>query len=173
VATPLPALAVPQAVTAPVLPIASDELELSGLPDPPEPTAEPSAGPGSGGGVGSGRGVGLGDGEGGGIGDGSGGGTGGGPYQPGSGIEPPTLVREVRASYTAEARRQAIEGEVVLEVVVRRDGRVGNVRVMRGLGAGLDQKAIDAVRQWHFTPARRQGAPVDVVVTVSVEFTLR
>jgi TonB family protein len=161
------------AVRAPVFPVAGDQIELAGLPDPPASAEARSAGPGTGGGIGSGRGAGLGEGEGGGIGAGSGGGTGGGPYGPGSGIEPPVLTREVRANYTAEARRQAIEGEVVLEVVVGRDGRVGSVRVLRGLGAGLDQKAVEAVRQWRFTPARRQAVPVDVVVTVSVEFTLR
>jgi TonB family protein len=170
---PLPMPSLQHAIQAPVAPIAGDAIELSGLPDPPAPAQAPSSGPGSGGGIGSGRGAGLGNGDGGGIGEGSGGGTGGGPYRPGSGIEPPILVREVRAAYTSEARRQAVEGEVVLEVVVRRDGSVGNPRVVRGLGAGLDQKALEAVRQWRFTPARRQGAPVDVVVTISVEFTLR
>ena len=135
--------------------------------------APPSRGPGNGGGVGSGSGQGVGSGDGGGIGPGSGGGTGGGPYQPGAGIDPPTLVREVRPSYTDAARRQAIEGDVVLEIVVRSDGSVGNVRVRRSLGGGLEQKAIEAVRQWRFMPAKRQGVPVDVVVDVAVEFKLR
>ena len=49
----------------------------------------------------------------------------------------------------------------------------GDVRVLQGLGAGLDQRAIDAVRQWRFAPARRQNAPVDVIVEVAVEFKLR
>ena len=53
------------------------------------------------------------------------------------------------------------------------DGSVGEVRLLRGLGAGLDQRAIDAVRQWRFSPALRQGTPVDVVVEVAVEFKLR
>lgn len=169
----LPTLALAPAVNAPVVPLESDQLELAGLPDPPKPSAQPSAGPGTGGGIGSGHGAGLGEGDGGGIGSGSGGGTGGGPYRPGSGIEPPLLLREVRASYTAEARRRAIEGDVVLEIVVRRDGVVSNVRLIRSLGAGLDEKAVEAVRQWRFAPARRQGQPVDVVVTVSVAFSLR
>ena len=60
-----------------------------------------SHGPGKGGGAGSGTGTGLGEGDGSGVGPGSGGGTGGGPYRPGSGIEPPRLLREVRADYTA------------------------------------------------------------------------
>ena len=137
------------------------------------PAASESRGPGSGTGVGSGQGTGLGEGTGAGIGPGSGGGTGGGPYRPGSGIAPPGLLREVRPDYTEEARRRGIEGDVVLEIVVRADGMVGNVKVLQGLGGGLDQRAIDAVRQWRFSPARRFGTPVDVMVEVAVEFSLR
>lgn len=98
---------------------------------------------------------------------------GGGPYRPGSGVTPPRLLREVRADYTDEARRANLTGEVLLEIVVRRDGRVGEVRVLRRLGAGLDEQAVRAVRQWRFEPARLKGEPVDVIVEVSVEFTLR
>ena len=137
------------------------------------PSQSSSYGPGTGGGAGSGAGLGLGAGNGGGIGPGSGGGTGGGPYHPGSGITPPQLLREIRANYTDDARRRAIEGDVALEIVVRRDGNVGQVRVLQSLGGGLEQKAIEAVRQWKFAPATRYGAPVDVVVEVSVGFKLR
>jgi TonB family protein len=108
-----------------------------------------------------------------GIGPGSGGGTGGGPYRGGSGITPPSLLREVKPDYTEEGRRRGIEGEVELEIVIRHDGSVGDVRLLHGLGSGLDERAIDAVRQWRFSPATRQGAPVDVFVQVSVEFRLR
>jgi TonB family protein len=132
-----------------------------------------SHGPGSGGGAGTGKGTGLGEGDGSGVGAGSGGGTGGGPYRPGSGIEPPRLLQEVKASYTDEARRQGIAGDVVLEIVVRRDGSVGEVRVLQGLGGGLNDRAVQAVRQWRFAPARRLGAAVDVIVEVAVEFKLR
>lgn len=167
---PPPPVPVP-VVQAPVKPIPADNTETVGL--LAAKPAPPSQGPGVGGGVGIGAGTGSGQGDGSGIGAGSGGGTGGGPFRPGSGIEPPTLVREVRPTYTDEARRRSIEGDVVLEIVVMRDGRVGNVRTIRSLGAGLDQKAAEAVRQWRFNPARRQGTPVDVVVEVSVEFKLR
>jgi TonB family protein len=160
-------------VQAPVQTVAADPLEQIGLPVEKERTAPPSQGRGTQGGVGSGAGPGIGEGDGGGIGPGSGGGTGGGPYQPGAGIDPPTLVREVRPQYTPEARRQAIEGDVVLEIIVRSDGTVGNIKVRRTLGAGLEQKAIEAVRQWKFLPAKRHGTPVDVVVEVSVGFKLR
>jgi TonB family protein len=132
-----------------------------------------SHGPGRDGGAGNGSGAGVGEGDGAGVGPGSGGGTGGGPYRPGSGIQPPTLLREVKADYTEEARRRNIEGEVVLEIVVRRDGSVSDMRVVRGLGSGLNDRATQAVRQWRFAPATRLGAPVDVLVEVAVEFKLR
>jgi len=137
------------------------------------PETPPSQGPGTGGGAGTGRGTGLGEGDGSGVGDGSGGGTGGGPYRPGSGVEPPRLLREVKADYTDEARRGNIEGEVELEIVVRRDGTVGDVKVLRGLRGGLSDRAVQAVRQWRFAPGRMKGTPVDVVVQVGVEFKLR
>ena len=63
--------------------------------------------------------------------------------------------------------------DAFLDLVVKQDGSVGNVKVRRSLGGGLEQKAIDAVRQWRFMPAKRHGVPVDVVVDVSVEFKLR
>ncbi len=130
-------------------------------------------GRGDGGGAGTGAGTGLGEGSGPGIGAGSGGGTGGGPYRPGTGITPPAVQREVKPDYTEEARRRGLNGDVVLEIIVRRDGSVGDVRLLQGLGGGLDQRAIDAVRQWRFSPARRFGVPVDVLVEIAVEFKLR
>lgn len=168
---PKPAPPAP-AVVAPVVSAPADPVDRAGTLD--SATDGPSsAGSGTGGGAGTGAGTGIGEGDGAGIGPGSGGGTGGGPYRPGSGIDPPSLLREVKPSYTEDGRRQGVEGDVVLEIVVRRDGTVGAVKVLRRLGAGLDQKAIDAVRQWRFSPARRMGAPVDVVVEVAVEFKLR
>lgn len=172
---PPPPAPPPPVVQAPVAPMPADTRDVQGLVNGPPATlqASLSAGPGTGGGIGSGRGTGMGEGSGGGIGAGSGGGTGGGPFRPGAGIEPPQLLREVRPLYTDEARRRAIEGDVVLEIVVRRDGSVGEVRVLRSLGSGLEQRAVAAVRQWQFSPARRQGTSVDVVVEVAVGFTLR
>jgi periplasmic protein TonB len=159
-------------VVAPVVPVSADVRDRVGVPVDVAPVTE-SHGPGTGSGAGAGSGTGLGEGNGSGIGPGSGGGTGGGPYRPGSGITPPTVVREVRPDYTEDGRRRNIEGDVVLEIVVRRDGAVGDVKLLHGLGAGLDQRAIDAVRQWRFSPAQRQGVPVDVIVEVAVEFKLR
>jgi protein TonB len=156
---------------APVAPVAAAVERRNGEIDAP-PHVIASAGPGVDG-AGSGRDGGNGPGRGAGVGDGEGGGAGGGPYRPGSGIEAPRLLREVKASYSEEARRANITGDVVMEVVVRADGTVGSARVTRGLGFGLDERAVAAVRQWRFAPARRLGVAVDVVVEVAMEFNLR
>jgi TonB family protein len=116
---------------------------------------------------------GSGPGKGAGVDDGTGGGAGGGPFRPGSGVEPPRLLREVKAQYTEDARKRAVTGDVVLEIVIKSDGSVGDVKVLRGLGHGLDERAVAAVRDWRFAPARRLGTPVDVIVEVEVEFSLR
>lgn len=135
--------------------------------------ADASFGPGRQNGVGSGAGTGTGEGTGPGVGTGSGGGTGGGPYRAGSGIEAPRLLREVKADYTEAARQRGLTGDVLLEIIVRADGSVSDVKVLHGLGLGLDDRAVQAVQQWRFSPARRMGTPVDVVVEVAVEFKLR
>jgi TonB family protein len=157
---------------APVATKPADTTDREGLMVKTEPR-EPSSGSGAGGGVGTGQGTGLGQGDGSGIGEGSGGGTGGGPYRPGSGVDPPRLLKEVRAQYSDPARRANLEGEVELEIVIRRDGSVGDIKILKGLGLGLNEQAIQAVRQWRFAPARLKGAAVDVIVEVSVEFRLR
>jgi protein TonB len=159
-------------IQAPVATVAADKQDRPGVADDIN-SQQPSHGPGAGGGAGTGTGTGLGQGDGPGIGPGEGGGTGGGPYRGGSGIAPPRLLHEVKPDYTEEARRRGTEGDVELEIVVRQNGSVGDVRILRGLGYGLDQRAIDAVRQWRFAPANRLGQPVDVIVSVSVEFRLR
>jgi periplasmic protein TonB len=161
-------------IVAPVVPVAADPRDRAGIPWTKEaPQETESHGPGAGGGTGTGRGTGLGEGDGAGIGAGSGGGTGGGPYRPGSGITAPAIIKEVKPDYTEEGRRRNLEGDVVFEIVVRSDGTVGNVKLLHGLGAGLDQRASEALRQWRFSPARRLGVPVDVIVEVAMEFKLR
>jgi len=95
-------------------------------------------------------------------------------HKPGGGVAAPILERKVKPRYTPEARRLALEGSVVLEIVVKPDGRVGDVRVIRSLDAdhGLDKAAITAVRRWLFTPGRWAGQPVAVQVFAEVSFTL-
>ena len=142
---------------------------LTGLP------AVPSQGMGSGGGAGTGTGTGIGPGSGSGLGPGSGGGTGGGFYRPGSGVTMPTVLKEVKPSYTADAMRAKIQGVVMVEAVVREDGTVGQVHVIRSLDQnyGLDQEALKAVRLWRFVPGKRQGQSVPVLVEIELTFTLR
>ena len=167
---PEPPKPLPQ-VVAPVAQTTPDPVDKAGVLT--DAAKADSHGPGTGSGAGTGQGTGLGEGTGAGIGPGSGGGTGGGPYRPGAGITPPSIIREVRPDYTEEARRRGLAGDVELEIVVRADGTVSNVRLLRGLGGGLDQRAIEAVKQWRFSPAKRFGTPVDVMVEVAVEFKLR
>ena len=133
-----------------------------------------SQGPGSGGGVGDGVGTGVGSGRGSGLGPGSGGGTGGGVYRAGGLVTPPTILLQVRPSYTDEALRRKIQGSVILEVIVRSDGQPADIRVTRSLDpGGLDQEAIRAVQQWRFNPGRLSGTAVDVLVTVVLDFSIR
>jgi TonB family protein len=159
-------------LVAPIVSAPADDRNRIGVLEQ-SPAEVESHGRGEGGGAGTGKGVGLGPGDGPGIGPGSGGGTGGGPYRPGSGVNPPRLLREVKADYTEEARRRGLEGEVVMEIVVKRDGTVGDVKLLRRLSSGLDERAIQAVRQWRFAPATLKGVAVDVLVEVGVEFRLR
>lgn len=134
-----------------------------------------SLGSGSGGGAGTGTGSGVGSGTGSGLGPGSGGGTGGGVYQPGNGVTLPRIVREVKPQYTSDAMRAKIQGAVLLQCVVRPDGSVTDIQVVRSLDPtfGLDQEAIKAAKQWRFQPGTRMGAPVAVQITIELTFTLR
>ena len=88
------------------------------------------------------------------------------------GVEPARLRRHVTPEYTDEALDRKIEGIVILEVVILESGRVGAVRINRSLNAGLDAKAVAAVREWTFQPARFQGIAVAVLVEIEVEFRL-
>ncbi len=96
-------------------------------------------------------------------------------YTPGDGVSLPQVVKQVAAQYTSEAMRQMIEGEVVLDVVVKSDGEVGDVTVKQSLDAvyGLDQEAIKAMKQWRFKPGTKDGKAVAVRVDVKMRFTLK
>ena len=132
----------------------------------------PSNGTGSGGGIGSGSGGGVGSGRGPGVGPGWGGGIGGGPYRVGGGVSAPRALYAPDPEYSEEARKAKYQGTVVLWVVVGPDGRPHDIRVSRSLGLGLDEKAVEAVRQWKFEPARKDGNPVAVQINVEVNFRL-
>ncbi len=136
------------------------------------PAAPPSNGTGSGGGIGSGSGGGVGVGHGPGVGAGSGGGIGGGVYRVGGGISAPTAVSAPDPDYTEEARRAKKQGTCVLWLIVDSNGHPRDIHVARSLGFGLDAKAMEAVKQWRFQPALKDGKPVDVQISVEVEFHL-
>jgi TonB family protein len=89
-----------------------------------------------------------------------------------SNVRPPTVISRVEPKYSDEAREAHLSGTVVLEVIVRADGSVDVVRVVRGLGLGLDESAIDALKQWKFRPGLRNDKPVDVALTIEVNFDL-
>ena len=136
------------------------------------PAGFPSNGTGSGAGIGSGSGGGVGSGDGPGFGPGHGGGTGGGVFRVGGGVSAPKKIFDPEPEYSEEARKAKFQGTCVLYVVVGPDGRTRDIRVQRTLGLGLDEKAIEAVKQWRFEPAMKDGKPVAVAVSVEVEFRL-
>jgi TonB family protein len=141
--------------------------------DPQGVLGPPSNGPGTGGGIGSGEGTGIGSGKGGGLGPGEGGGTGGGLFSVGGGVSAPIPIYKPEPAYSEEARKAKYQGTVVLWIVVDAQGNVNSdVRVVKPLGLGLDEKAIQAVQTWKFKPALRNGVPVPVRVIVEVSFRL-
>ena len=148
---------------------------LPGAIEPPQGPPTVSQGSGSNGGAGTGAGSGVGPGTGSGLGPGSGGGTGGGVYRPGSGVTLPTKVREVKPAYTSDAMRAKVQGTVLLQCVVRPDGTVGDVEIVKSLDPvfGLDQEAVKAAKQWLFRPGTRFGEAVPVLITIELTFTLR
>jgi len=138
----------------------------TGIPGPP------SNGTGSGGGIGSGRGGGVGSGNGLGYGPGSGMGTGGGVYKIGGGVSSPVPIYKPEPEYSEEARKAKFQGSVLLAIVILADGTTTNIRVIRPLGLGLDEKAIEAVQKWKFRPSMKDGKPVAVSANVEVNFRL-
>lgn len=91
---------------------------------------------------------------------------------PTSGVTPPKLASYKRPAYTDEARRRGIEGVVTVEASVDGDGNLKVLRIVKGLGHGLDESALAALKNWRFTPAYRNGQKVSVVTQIDVNFTL-
>jgi TonB family protein len=162
----------PTVVVPPQVKLAQAALPNFGDPKALIPSGPPSNGTGSGGGIGSGSGGGVGSGEGPGVGPGRGGGIGGGVFRVGGGVSAPRALFTPDPEYSEEARKAKYQGTVVLWLVVDQNGRPQNIKVARSLGMGLDQKAMDAVRQWKFEPAMKDGRPVAVQINVEVNFRL-
>lgn len=88
------------------------------------------------------------------------------------GIRPPEVMHKFEAAYSAEARAAKYQGAAVVQATVSATGQVMKVRVMRSLGLGLDEQAIDALKQWRFKPASQDGRPVPMDVEVIFNFRL-
>jgi TonB family protein len=132
-----------------------------------------SAGGGNGAGMGTGSGGGMGPGGGNGYGPGYGGNAGGGLYQVGGRISLPVLIVQPEAEFSDEARRAKYQGLCLIGLIVDAQGNPQNVHVVRALGMGLDEKAMEAVRQYKFKPAMKDGkTPVPVELTIEVNFRL-
>jgi TonB family protein len=133
-----------------------------------------SGGPGGGSGIGSGTGTGIGSGSGGGLGPGSGGGTGGGAFRAGTGgVGYPSCLYCPEPQYSEDARKAKWQGTVVLQVVITADGRATNIQIVKGPGLGLEDKAIEAVRNWRFKPALGpDGKAVATLTPIEVTFRL-
>ena len=111
-----------------------------------------------------------------GSGSGSGSGTGPGAGWPGpfriAGVSAPVVIHKVEPEYTEEARAAKYQGTVLLYVEIAPDGTATNISVQRSLGLGLDEKAIECVKQWRFKPGQRDGKPVTAPATIEVNFRL-
>ncbi len=136
-------------------------------------TGPASNGSGTGGGIGSGASNGVGSGTGPGHGPGQGGGFGGGIYKLGDiGVSAPVAKFTPEPDFSEEARKAKYQGVVVLAAIIGSDGKPRNIRVVRSLGMGLDEKAVERVRTWLFEPGKKNGTPVAVAMNLEVDFRL-
>lgn len=169
----VPASSTPKLLIEPTIVVASNarlpEIDLPYYGDPLGRIGPPSDGPGSGGGIGSGDGGGVGPGEGPGVGPGRGGGIGGG--RPVGRRTGPTVLLQVEPDYSDDARKAQLQGTVIVKLEVDEHGVPRNLKVVRPLGLGLDERAVEAVAKWRFRPAYRDGRPF--VSTALVEVTFR
>jgi len=180
----------PEPVTPPAIVVRNERPQLpaeSTVVGPPALTVPPTSqvgnplsailqplsnGTGSAAGIGSGSGSGIGAGQGPGFGPGYGGGTGGGIFRVGGGVSAPRPIYDPDPDYSDEARHAKYQGTVLLSIVVGPDGRPRDIRLLRSLGMGLDEKAIGAVQRWRFEPSTKDGHPVAVQVNIMVSFRL-
>jgi TonB family protein len=166
-----PKLAVePTVVVPPDIKLA--QLNMPNLGDPKSGATIPSNGTGSGSGIGSGSGGGVGSGTGPGVGPGEGGGIGDGVFRIGKGVTPPRVIYQTDPEFSEEARKAKYQGTCVLGLIVDSNGRPTAIRVINALGMGLDEKAIESVKNWKFEPGKKDGHDVAVEIAVEVDFHL-
>jgi len=167
-----PLLAVQPAVVMPKnLKMPDSPMPNVGMPQSPQ-VAMASQGEGSDGGFGSASGGGIGSGIGAGVGPGTGGGYGGGIMSVGGGVTAPQVIHQVDPDFTEQARAARLQGQVAIQLIVDANGMPEDMQVVRHLGMGLDQKALEAVQQYRFRPAMYHGHPVPVRLIVEVNFRL-
>ncbi len=122
--------------------------------------------------LGNGKGTGISSGNGAGFGPGTGGGYGGGIRHVGGGVSAPVLLYSPDPEFSEEARKAKFMGIVTVNLIVDQQGRPQNAHVIRGVGMGLDQKALEAVNKYKFKPAMEGGKPVNVELNVEVNFQI-
>lgn len=167
-----PKLAVePTVMVPPDIKIAMNT-NMPNLGDPKSTATIPSNGTGGGSGIGEGYGGGVGSGNGRGVGPGEGMGMGGGVYRPGRGVTAPRVIYQTDPEFSEEARKAKYQGTCVLGLIVDVNGRPTAIRIVSALGMGLDEKAIESVKNWRFEPGLKDGHPVPVEIAVEVDFHL-
>jgi periplasmic protein TonB len=152
--------------------IAVPQLNLAQFGDPHGVPGPPSAGRGGGGGIGDGYGTGVGPGEGAGAGPGRDGGIASGQLGFQGSRTEPVLLWKAEPEYSDEARKAKMQGSVIMHVEIDVRGQVQNIAVAQGLGLGLDERAIAAVRKWKFRAGTRNGKPVPTNALIQVTFRL-
>jgi periplasmic protein TonB len=168
---PDPKLAVePTVIVPPDIKVAMNNMPNLG--DPKSSAVIPSNGTGSLSGIGPGTGGGVGPGNGRGVGPGDEAGMGGGAYRPGKGVTPPRVIYQTDPEFSEEARKAKYQGTCVLGLVVDANGHPTQIRVLSALGMGLDEKAIESVKNWKFEPGKKDGHDVAVEIAVEVDFHL-
>jgi protein TonB len=95
------------------------------------------------------------------------------PMRVGGEVKEPVEISRVKPQYPEAARKARMQGVVILEAIITKDGSVSDVRVLRGINPLLDNAAMRAVQQWKYKPATFNGRPVPVYLTVTVTFTLQ
>lgn len=93
-------------------------------------------------------------------------------YQPGGDVKSPKLIHYVEPAFSSSSKEAFVEGVVRISTVVKTDGVPYDIHVSKGLNSEEDQKAMEAVGKWRFQPGTKNGQPVNVRVTVEVEFHL-
>jgi len=93
-------------------------------------------------------------------------------YRVGKGVSAPAPIQRGEPVYSEEARVAKLQGTVVVQVVIGTDGRAHEAHILRGLGLGLDENAVEAISRWQFKPGEKDGQPVKVAATIEVNYRL-